>query len=431
VNRSRWWRARPSACLLLTAGLAVACGKKGPPLAPLPRVPAAVGEFAAIRRHDTVLISYVVPTANVAGDTPADVAAVEVYAVTGTEAPALTGDTVPPPLTLVTTTRVRRPLPPLPPDEAAKVPPMPREPGAVDQGERVTITERLSTEVRLPSAVPAAPASSAGPSSTDLTPPLVFVPDGEGIRRHYVAVAVGRGGRRSAWSAVKSVPVAEGPAAPVAPAVTHDATTLTLTWTPAPGARVAAAEPDDGLLPSRPFGPPATPTRYNVYAASASGAPEDAASATAPLNAEPIAPTSWSTSGVAFGQERCFAVRALDVVDGVDIEGPASAPACVIPRDTFPPAAPAALDAVGGLGVVSLIWDRVEEADVAGYLVFRGLAPGEPDTLLTPAPIVASSFEDRTVAPGVRYVYVVVAVDSATPPNRSAPSNRAEGAARQ
>ena len=101
------------------------------------------------------------------------------------------------------------------------------------------------------------------------------------------------------------------------------------------------------------------------------------------------------------------------------------------PRDTFPPPAPAALDAVGGLGVVSLIWDRVEQPDVVGYLVFRGPATGDADTLLTPEPIVASSFEDRTVTPGVRYAYVVVAVDSATPPNRSAPSNRAEGAARQ
>ena len=45
--------------------------------------------------------------------------------------------------------------------------------------------------------------------------------------------------------------------------------------------------------------------------------------------------------------------------------------------------------------------------------------------------IGARSFEDRQVRPGVRYVYVVVAVDSATPANRSAPSNRAEETARQ
>ena len=101
------------------------------------------------------------------------------------------------------------------------------------------------------------------------------------------------------------------------------------------------------------------------------------------------------------------------------------------PRDTFPPPAPTALEAVGGAGVISLIWEAVEATDLAGYLVFRGEGGGEPTTPLTPAPIRDTSFEDRTVTPGVRYVYVVVAIDSATPANQSAPSNRAEETARQ
>ena len=116
---------------------------------------------------------------------------------------------------------------------------------------------------------------------------------------------------------------------------------------------------------------------------------------------------------------------------GTLVEGPPSAPACITPVDTFAPAAPTALEAVGGAGVISLIWEAVEASDLAGYLVLRGEATGEPTTPLTAAPIGDTSFEDRTVTPGVRYVYVVVAVDSATPANRSAPSNRAEETARQ
>ncbi len=115
----------------------------------------------------------------------------------------------------------------------------------------------------------------------------------------------------------------------------------------------------------------------------------------------------------------------------MDVEGPASAPGCVTPRDTFPPPAPGALEAVAGASVISLIWEAVDAPDLAGYLVFRGTAPGEATTPLTPEPIGATSFEDRTVTAGVRYVYVVVAVDSATPVNRSLPSNRAEETARQ
>jgi fibronectin type 3 domain-containing protein len=134
---------------------------------------------------------------------------------------------------------------------------------------------------------------------------------------------------------------------------------------------------------------------------------------------------------VTFNTERCFVVRGLDTIAGVDVEGPASDAGCVTPRDTFPPPAPTALEAVAGARVISLIWEAVEAPDLAGYLVYRGEAGGDPATPLTSAPMTATSFEDRTVTPGVRYVYVVVAIDSATPANRSAPSNRAEDVARQ
>lgn len=431
MSELRWRQARGWVCLIVVTGLVPACGKKGPPLAPLPRVPAAVGEFAAVRRGDTVLVSFVAPTTNVSGDAPADVAAVELYAVTGATAPTFTAGPLPADVTLWSTTRVRRPPPPLPPAEAATVPPIPREPGVVDQGERVTVTDVLTAALRLPvaSASPSLPTPDLSPQR--LSPPLVYVPDTLGVRRHYVAVAVSRGGRRSAWSPAKSVPVAEGPSPPRAPTLTHDSTTLTLAWTPGPGAHLGEVASPDGLLPSRPLGPPVPATRYNVYPAAAGGGTGDVATAGAPLNGAPLAAPPWSTPGVVFGEERCYAVRALDTAEGADVEGPASPPACVTPVDTFPPAAPTRLDAVGGVGVVSLIWDRVEEPDVVGYLVFRGPVDGTPTQLLTPAPIVASSFEDRAVTPGTRYAYVVVAIDSATPPNRSGPSNRADGQARQ
>jgi hypothetical protein len=60
----------------------------------------------------------------------------------------------------------------------------------------------------------------------------------------------------------------------------------------------------------------------------------------------------------------------------------------------------------------------------------RGETPGDTLQPLTPAPITATNFEDRTAAPGVRYAYAIVAVDKATPPNRSEPSARIEETAR-
>ena len=79
--------ARP---LLLSAFLAsivpfsMACGKKGPPLAPLRPAPAAVTELTATRLGDTVQLQFTLPTANQDGSGPADLGYVDVFAVTGT-----------------------------------------------------------------------------------------------------------------------------------------------------------------------------------------------------------------------------------------------------------------------------------------------------------------------------------------------------------
>ena len=58
------------------------CGKKGPPLAPFVRVPAAVTAVTPQRVGDDVYLSFTVPATNVDGQKPADIGAVEVYAVT-------------------------------------------------------------------------------------------------------------------------------------------------------------------------------------------------------------------------------------------------------------------------------------------------------------------------------------------------------------
>ncbi len=75
-----------SIMLLVCAG--VACGKKGPPLAPFVRVPAAVATIAPQRLGNDVYVSFTVPDTNVDGQKPADIGAVEVYAVTSERPPA-------------------------------------------------------------------------------------------------------------------------------------------------------------------------------------------------------------------------------------------------------------------------------------------------------------------------------------------------------
>ena len=76
--------------------------------------------------------------------------------------------------------------------------------------------------------------------------------------------------------------------------------------------------------------------------------------------------------------------------------------------------------------MISLIWNANDEADLAGYLVLRGEAPGETLRAVTASPIRDTTYRDTDVRPGARYVYAVVAVDTATPPNISGQSARVE-----
>ena len=67
--------------------LVCGCGKKGPPLPPFVRVPAAVGQLAAHRVGDDVVINFALPTQNIDQSAPISLARVDVYAYTGRSAP--------------------------------------------------------------------------------------------------------------------------------------------------------------------------------------------------------------------------------------------------------------------------------------------------------------------------------------------------------
>jgi hypothetical protein len=130
---------------------------------------------------------------------------------------------------------------------------------------------------------------------------------------------------------------------------------------------------------------------------------------------------------VSWGVERCYIVRTVEVVGDVPIESDAPPAACAKLVDTFPPAPPKELHAVAGEGSINLIWEPNTEKDVAGYLVLRGVSPGEHFEALTPKPIPEARYTDD-VKPGIRYVYAVQAVDRVG--NVSEMSNRVEETAR-
>jgi hypothetical protein len=384
-----------------------------------------------VRVEDEVFVRLTVPTTNVDGHAPGDIARVDVYAVTASRAPTATDN--PEKLrqlsTVVATEQVRKPLPPLPPAKPGEPEPAPLPPGpGVAQGTPIIVRERLTPEARVTVVLP--PTEAGAPAIETVPPPgPLIAPASPDPVRYYYAVGVSPHGRYGPVHSFLPVPLGSTSSAPSAPKVTYDESALTITWAPPPDARGVVPTAEPGLLPARSLGLSTPPTTYDVYEVPRDQ-PENA-SPTMPtgLTPAPVAELQVTTPLTAFGVERCFVVRPVDIVSDFHVRGPASPVTCVTLADTFPPSPPKSLAAVANADGINLIWEPSDTADVAGYIVLRSRLP---DATLAPAmdaPISDTHFTDRGVRPGVTYAYVVIAVDKAG--NKSDHSNRIEETARQ
>jgi predicted small lipoprotein YifL len=418
-------RLAATALVFLTVA---ACGKKGPPLPPLNLAPEAPQSVAARRLGDTVYIQFTVPNKSLTGPGPFSVDHLEVFAAT-----IEPGGPTPPnrellkPHFMVAKIPVQPPPDPdVEPDQSTETDTRPKPGDTIAYVEKLTpqilepqqlwkppvVTAKAGAPPPPPPPAPA-PVAAANPAAPAAAPPAA--PPPPMLTRVYVVQGVAKNGSRGQPSARAVIPLltAPGPARPGT--TTFDAATVTITWQP------PATQTDE-----------APGVTYNIYAAPAagSGAAGVPTTAPAPLNAAPIAETAFSKPGAAAGEEQCFVVRSVATVATVPIESDPSDPMCVTPKDTFPPAAPKGLAAVAGAGIMNLIWDANTDGDLGGYIVLRGEAPGDTLQPLTPQPIRETRYVDRTVQPGVTYVYAVIAVDKATPPNQSALSNKVQETAR-
>ena len=359
----------------------IGCGKKGPPLPPLVKLPVAPAELSAARRANTVDLQFTVPSANTDNSRPANVARVDVYAFTG---PA----TVPEADVLRLGTRVASVAVKAPRDPDVTFDPGdpdqsegdvdPPEGEGLDQGARARVRETLSAPALTPVAGDATPAA----------PPV----------RTYVGVGITTRGRPGPLSRRATVPLVPPPSAPPKPEVTYTEKAVTVQW--------PAAAKELG---------------YHVYEVPPDGTPEQQ------LTAKPIAEPQYADPRLTWGATRCYAVRAVETVGALVVESEASEPVCVTLADTFRPAAPKGLQAVASEGVINLIWDANVEADLDGYYLLRGPAPGDELVPITTAVIRETAYQDR-VPSGMRYVYAVQAVDRSG--NLSPISERTEETAR-
>ncbi len=81
----RSWALVPVVVIALSVA---GCGKKGAPLPPFVRVPAAVSQLTAHRVGDDVILSLALPVQNIDQSMPVSLGRVDVYAYTGRTAPS-------------------------------------------------------------------------------------------------------------------------------------------------------------------------------------------------------------------------------------------------------------------------------------------------------------------------------------------------------
>ncbi len=344
----------------------VACGKRGNPLPPLRPVPARIADLAAVRTSGQVELRFTVPAANLDGTVPAAIDRVDIFAmraVPDQPAPAA-GALAADPRNLIESLPVRRPLPAngaTPESVASALVPQP--------GDVAVFVDRVDA------------AEQAGATAIY----YVAVP---------VAGATGRG-RPGPPTAVANVPLGPLPAVPDDLAVSHDETTLRVTWTPA-----------------------AADQTVRVFRMA------DAPDAPVSLTPAPVAGGEFALP-VVFGREVCVTVRAVQVTGAVTVEGPRADPVCVTPVDRYPPPVPSGLRVVQEGAVITLIWDAVEAADLAGYVVLRA-AGGETTTMvpLLRDPVTDTTYRDTTAVAGQSYSYAVYSVDTSPAANVSGLSVR-------
>ena len=306
----------------------------------------------------------------------------------------------------------------------------------VIQGEEVTVVEWLTPDALLPVTVGDPEEEEEEEEEADLTAPMPFVPPPfpDTAIRSYVAFGISSRGRMGDPSALVDVPLVAPPHPPPPPVVSYANGTIEVAWEEPPTFRLpvqaegteeteeteeTGETEDPPVLESTPILEGPRPSDYAVYDLIRSGDPD----VERPLRlTEPGRAAEYTDDAVEFGATRCYAVRVVDYVGELEILGDASPATCVVLTDTFAPEAPTGLIAVADTDAISLVWDENVEDDLAGYVILRGTAADATLQPLSVEPLTETAYQDTDVTSGERYVYQVRALDTATPPNSSPPS---------
>lgn len=176
---------------------------------------------------------------------------------------------------------------------------------------------------------------------------------------------------------------------------------LSLTW-----------EPPSGSLDGSP---PPEVAGYNIYRK------EKEEESWKKVNDKLNKGTSYVDENVQFGQEYYYAVRASVSSKSPYEESENSKEVKIVPQDIFPPLPPEGLTAVATTDSVSLSWSPGSDSELAGFRVWRRKEGNKEFQCLTLEPFSEIVYEDRKAEKDTLYFYAVTAVDMAG--NESEKSN--------
>ena len=280
---------------------------------------------------------------------------------------------------------------------SAHIPVAPNDLNAVQRGDRIMVqftAPALTTDARVqtaiggadvrigPAAKPfnadawAATAMRATVKSAEKPGPVEAVaPLGAGLVGKDVIVGarvLNSKGRASAWSNFVTIHVVAPVAAPAGVVATAVPEGVRVTWTDAAdhSFRVFRKGPDDKQ----------------------------------PLEAGKSDTTQYVDRTIVWGSQYQYWVQALG--DGAESDAVASP--VLTPEDKFPPAVPAGLTAVTGIGSIELAWERNTEAKFKNYVIYRASGDGPLQKL---AEIDVPVYSDTAIEGGKRYRYAIAAVD--------------------
>jgi hypothetical protein len=377
------------AAVLLTAGAAWACGKRGDPLPPLKRAPLPASAFRVTQRGDHLEISLVAPRTATDGSR---LPVIEVEVLRAPEKGVFTK---------VAQVSTRRAAP----------------------GERLVEEERplpaAGTVLRYAARVRAnGEASALSAIATVTVGPTPPAAAGLTARSAENGVAL-------AWelpAGTALVVASPSPSPPPAPSLEASPSPDTLS-APVPGPSPEpqpSPSPSPEPLPSAGLSPEPSPSptppgvAFHVYRRTALG------SFDLPVSSTALAATAYDDEGAVPGQDLCYVVRTVTSA-APTIESEPSNEACLTVEDVTPPPVPAGVTARETPEGIEVDWSPASESDTKAFRVYRSIGDGPPK-LVAEVPAPATTYLDTTPPADELVRYTLRAMDAAGNESAASPS---------